>query len=111
MDNLLMDNRMLHEDIDDFKKALHHIMNKYRELKVNSTQRELELEKLKNMRIEFLEQQMKREKEKSHKLILQNIRLKEKYLELINKLRQNLYEYTEDARQRKSASSRTTGYF
>ena len=99
MDNLLMDNRMLHEDIDDFKKALHQIMNKYRELKVNSTQRELELEKLKNMRIEFLEQQMKREKEKSHKLILQNIRLKEKYLELINKLRQNLYEYTEDEKE------------
>ena len=36
MDNLLMDNRMLHEDIDDFKKALHQIMNKYRELKVNT---------------------------------------------------------------------------
>lgn len=42
---------------------------------------------------------MKREKEKSHKLILQNIRLKEKYLELINKLRQNLYEYTEDEKE------------
>lgn len=51
------------------------------------------------MRIEFLEQQMKREKEKSHKLILQNIRLKEKYLELINKLRQNIYEYTEDEKE------------
>lgn len=51
IENLMLDNKMLHEDIEDFKKVINKIMIKCREVK-----RDLDLERIKNAKISVTRQ-------------------------------------------------------
>jgi hypothetical protein len=89
------DNKAYHEDLDDFKRVLELAVKKCRELQVLPTQKELSLERLKTSRIEFLEQQLSSERGKSQRLLNVNLRLKERYLNLLEILRQSAFEMNE----------------
>ena len=78
---------MLHEDIEDFKVTLEILVDKLKE-----TKRELEVEKLKNTRIDILEQQIQKEHIKKQGLLHQHLKLKEKYLELLSTMREAAFQ-------------------
>lgn len=90
IESLVWDNKAYHEDLDDFKRVLEFSVKKCREL-----QKELSLERLKTSRLEFLEQQLTKERSKSSRLLNVNLRLKERYLNLLEVLRQSAFEMNE----------------
>mmetsp|Transcript_27343 Transcript_27343/g.49197 ORF Transcript_27343/g.49197 Transcript_27343/m.49197 type:complete len:270 (-) Transcript_27343:469-1278(-) len=90
IESLVWDNKAYHEDLDDFKRVLEMSVKKCREL-----QKELQMERLKTSRLEFLEQQLSRERSKSQRLLNVNLRLKERYLNLLEVLRQSAFEMNE----------------
>ena len=94
IDNLMSDNRSLHEDVEDFRAALETIVQNFKEVK-----RELEKEKLRGMKIEFLEEQLKQERLKSDQLTGSNTKIKEKYLNMLEVLRQAVFEITEKEKE------------
>ena len=85
IDNLMSDNRSLHEDVEDFRAALETIVQNFKEVK-----RELEKEKLRGMKIEFLEEQLKQERLKSDQLTGSNT---------LEVLRQAVFEITEKEKE------------
>eukprot|EP00361_Fabrea_salina_P006424 CAMPEP_0202439338 /NCGR_PEP_ID=MMETSP1345-20130828/36111_1 /ASSEMBLY_ACC=CAM_ASM_000843 /TAXON_ID=342563 /ORGANISM="Fabrea Fabrea salina" /LENGTH=262 /DNA_ID=CAMNT_0049053865 /DNA_START=883 /DNA_END=1668 /DNA_ORIENTATION=+ len=82
IENLTCDNKMLHEDIQDFKLVLEKLSNKFKE-----TKRELEVEKLKNTRIDILENQIAKERTRKQNITQAHCKLKERYLGLISVMR------------------------
>jgi chromosome segregation ATPase len=94
IENLMSDNKSLHEDVEDFRAALEAIANDFKDVK-----RELEKEKLRGMKIEFLEDQLKQEKAKCDQLVQSNTKIKEKYLAMLEVLRQAAFEITEQEKE------------
>lgn len=94
IDNLMSDNKSLHEDVEDFRAALESIVNNFKEVK-----RDLEKEKLRGMKIEFLEEQLKQEKQKCDNLNDSNAKIKEKYLNMLEVLRQAAFEISEKEKE------------
>ena len=94
IDNLMSDNKSLHEDVEDFRAALEAIVNNFKEVK-----RDLEKEKLRGMKIEFLEEQLKQEKLKCDQLNESNSKIKDKYLSMLEILRQAAFEITEKEKE------------
>jgi dsDNA-binding SOS-regulon protein len=94
IDNLIHDNKMLHEDIEDFKITLELLVEKLKDSK-----RELDFERLKNAQIDILEQQISKEQAKKQVLLQQNLNLKERYLALMTTMREAAFIITEDNRE------------
>ena len=72
IDSLTSDNRSLHEDVEDFRAALENIVADFKGVK-----RDLEKEKLRGMKIEFLEEQLRLERLKCEQLGESNSKIKE----------------------------------
>ena len=85
---------MLHEDIEDFKVTLEVLVDKLKD-----TKRELEVEKLKNTRIDILEQQTQKEQLKKQGLLQHHLKLKEKYLGLLATMREAAFQITEEDKE------------
>lgn len=94
IDSLISDNRSLHEDVDDFRAALETIVTNFKEVK-----RTLEKEKLRGMKIEFLEEQLRLEKLKCEQLHESNSKIKEKYMNMLEVLRQAAFEISEQEKE------------
>ncbi|OMJ79318.1 hypothetical protein SteCoe_20699 [Stentor coeruleus] len=94
IENLMSDNRSLHEDVEDFRTALESVVSNFKEVK-----RELEKERLRGMKIEFLEEQLKQEKLKCEQLSESNSKIKEKYLNMLEVLRQAAFEISEQEKE------------
>lgn len=94
IENLMADNKSLHEDVEDFRAALETIATNFKEVK-----RELEKEKLRSMKIEFLEEQLKQDKLKCDQLADSNSKIKEKYLHMLEVLRQAAFEINEQEKE------------
>ncbi|OMJ88996.1 hypothetical protein SteCoe_8911 [Stentor coeruleus] len=94
IENLIQDNKMLHEDIEDFKITLEVLVEKLKD-----TKRELEVEKLNNTRIDILEQQILKEQARKQGLLQQHLKLKEKYLSLLNTMREAAFSLSDDNRE------------
>lgn len=85
---------MLHEDIEDFKLTLEVLVDKLKD-----TKRELDVEKLKNTRIDILEQQIQKEQLKKQGLLQNHLKLKEKYLGLLATMREAAFQITDEDKQ------------
>ena len=85
---------MLHEDIEDFKLTLETLVEKLKD-----TKRELEVEKLKNTRIDIIEQQIQKEQNRKQGLLQQHLKLKEKYLALVSTMREAAFDLNEEDKQ------------
>jgi len=94
IENLIQDNKMLHEDIEDFKITLEILVDKLKD-----TKRELEVEKLKNARIDILEQQINKEQNRKQGLLHQHLKLKEKYLGLVSTMRDAAFHLNEEDKE------------
>lgn len=94
IDNLISDNRSLHEDVEDFRAALENIVADFKGVK-----RDLEKEKLRGMKIEFLEEQLRLERLKCEQLGESNSKIKEKYMEMLEVLRQAAFEISEQEKE------------
>ena len=94
IENLIQDNKMLHEDIEDFKITLEVLVEKLKD-----TKRELEVEKLKNTRIDILEQQIQKEQYRKQGLLQQHLKLKEKYLALFCTMREAAFLITDENKE------------
>jgi hypothetical protein len=94
IDQLIQDNKMLHEDIADFKLTLSLLV-----CKLKDTKRDLEVEQLKNARLTLLEQQITAEQSKKQSLLQQNLKLKDKYLSLITKIRESAFQLASEDRE------------
>ena len=94
IENLIQDNKMLHEDIEDFKLTLEILVEKLKD-----TKRELEVEKLKNARIDILEQQILKEQNRKQGLLQQHLKLKEKYLGLVSTMREAAFHLNEEDKE------------
>lgn len=94
IENLIQDNKMLHEDIEDFKMTLEILVDKLKD-----TKRELEVEKLKNARIDILEQQIVKEQNRKQGLLQQHLKLKEKYLGLVTTMREAAFNLNEEDKE------------
>jgi hypothetical protein len=95
IESLVWDNKAYHEDLDDFKRVLELAVKRSRELQVRPTQKDLSLERLKASRVDFLEEQLSSERGKSQRLLNVNLRLKERYLNLLSILRQSAFQMNE----------------
>lgn len=85
---------MLHEDIEDFKSVLEILTNKYKEMK-----RDLELEKLKNTRIDLLDQQLNKEKNRKQGFLQTHLKLKERYMGLLEVMREAAFEIKDEDKE------------
>lgn len=94
IENLIQDNKMLHEDIEDFKITLEILVDKLKD-----TKRELEVEKLKNARIDILEQQIVKEQNRKQGLLQQHLKLKEKYLGLVTTMREAAFNLNDEDKE------------
>lgn len=94
IENLIQDNKMLHEDIEDFKATLEVLVERLKD-----TKRELEVERLKNTRIDILEQQIQKEQFKKQGLLQNHLKLKEKYLSLLGTMREAAFLTTDEDRE------------
>jgi hypothetical protein len=94
IENLIQDNKMLHEDIEDFKITLEILVEKLKD-----TKRELEVEKLKNTRIDILEQQILKEQNRKQGLLQQHLKLKEKYLGLVSTMREAAFHLSDEDKE------------
>ncbi|CAG9321738.1 unnamed protein product [Blepharisma stoltei] len=94
IENLVQDNKMLHEDIGDFKAVLEILITKYNEMK-----RDLEVEKLKNTRIDLLEQQLAKEKTRKQNLLQTHLRLKERYMGLLDVMREAAFDIKDEDKE------------
>lgn len=94
IDNLISDNRSLHEDVEDFRAVLENIVADFKSVK-----RDLEKEKLRGMKIEFLEEQLRLEKNKCEQLGKGNSKIKEKYMEMLEVFRQAAFEISEQEKE------------
>lgn len=87
IESLICDNKSLHEDLEDCKTVLALMTNKFKDL-----QRDLELEKLKSGRVPKLQKDITLEHSKQQKLLDTQIRLKNRCVLLLSKLREEAYE-------------------
>jgi hypothetical protein len=94
IDSLISDNRSLHEDVEDFRAALETIVADFKEVR-----RSLEKERLRGMKIEFLEEQLRLEKVKCEQLQESNSKIKEKYMNMLEVLRQAAFEISEQEKE------------
>lgn len=92
--NLVVDNKSLHEDVEDFRAVLDMVAGKVKDLK-----KELENEKIRGQKIEFLEEQIAQERKKSDSLADSNFRLKGRYLSMLEIMRQAAFEMSEQDKE------------
>jgi len=92
--NLILDNKSLQEDLNDYRRVMEEITSKYKVV-----QKELEAEKLKGKKIELLEQELAHEKSQSDKMQKATNKLKENYLSMLELMRQTGFEISEQEKE------------
>ncbi|CAG9319514.1 unnamed protein product [Blepharisma stoltei] len=92
--NLISDNKSLHEDVEDFRVVLEAVADKLKDLK-----KELDNEKIRGQKVDFLEEQISQERKKGDSLAESNFRLKERYLSMLEVMRQAAFEISEQDKE------------